>query len=213
MNRIAALIVLVLLGACDDEALPPPPPQELSGGEISHYDQMLVLDHAGPKAQIWLESREEPVWFSSVRDAFAFSLLPEEPRDVAAIYVTDMGRAASWAAPGPGVWIEAREAVFVIGSDMRGGMGAEEPVPFGTEAAAQAFAAEHGGQVVAFDAVPEGYVLGATAEPIPAQTMPGPATPAGTMPGHAMPGHTMPADAEPADAMPADATPTEGDRP
>ena len=156
--------MLGLLAACDEDG-PPPPPHELTGDDISHYDQMIVLDHQGPKAQILLESRDEPVWFSSVRDAFAFHHLPEEPRDIAAIYVTDMARAATWADPGPGIWIEARDAWFVIGSAMRGGMGAEEPVPFGTEEAAEGFAAEHGGDVVGFDDVPENYVLGATAEP------------------------------------------------
>lgn len=167
--RLFAVVLLGLsvLAACnDEEAAPPPPPQELSGSEISHYDQMIVVDHKGPKAQILLDSREEPVWFSSVRDAFSFHMLPEEPRDIAAIYVTDMGRAETWADPGPGIWIEAREAHFVLGSDMRGGMGAEEPVPFGTEEAATTFAAEHGGEVAAFDEVPEDYILGATAEPM-----------------------------------------------
>ena len=165
MIRLLVLAALALLAACDEEESPPPPPQELTGNDISHYDQMIVVAHAGPKAQILLESQEEPVWFSSVRDAFAFHLLPEEPRDIAAIYVTDMARAESWADPGPGIWIEARDAVFVIGSDMRGGMGAEEPVPFGTEEAARAFAAEHGGEIVGFDDVPQDYILGATAEP------------------------------------------------
>ena len=161
---LAGLLPLALAG-CDEEDAAPPPPVELTGGEISYYDQMIVLDHDGPKAQIHLESRDEPVWFSSVRDAFAFHFLPEEPRDIAAIYVTDMGRAESWDDPGPGVWIEARTAEFVIGSEMRGGMGAEEPVPFGDREAAEAFAARHGGEVVSFDEVPEDYVLGATAEP------------------------------------------------
>jgi copper chaperone NosL len=156
--------LVAALAACEEEKAAPPP-QELSADDISHYDQMLVIDHAGPKAQILMERREEPVWFSSVRDAFAFHLLPEEPRDVAAIYVTDMGRARSWDDPGPGVWIEAREALYVIGSDVRGGMGAEEPVPFGERAAAEAFAAKHGGEIVAFEGVPDDYILGATAEP------------------------------------------------
>jgi copper chaperone NosL len=163
-RRLAVLGFLALLAACDEEKAVPPP-QELSADDISHYDRMLVVDHAGPKAQIILESRDEPVWFSSVRDAFAFHLLPEEPRDISAIYVTDMGRAQSWENPGPGAWIEAREASYVIGSEMRGGMGAEEPVPFGERAAAEAFAAEHGGEIVGFDGVPDQYILGATAEP------------------------------------------------
>jgi copper chaperone NosL len=163
-SLVITAVLLGLLAGCDDaEDAPPPPPAELTRAAIGHYDHMVVLDHEGPKAQIHLESREEPVWFSSVRDAFAFSMLPEEPRDIAAIYVSDMGRAASWADPGPDTWIEARDADFVIGSRMRGGMGAEEPVPFDEEEAARAFAAEHGGEVVPFAEVPKDYVLGATA--------------------------------------------------
>lgn len=184
MTRILSLALIALLAACDDEETPPPPAQELSTDDISHYDQMIVVDHAGPKAQILLESRDDPVWFSSVRDAFAFHFLPEEPRDIAAIYVTDMARAASWETPGPGVWIEARDARYVLGSDMRGGMGAEEPVPFGTEEAAEAFAERHGGEVVGFEGVPQDYVLGPTAEPPEIQ----PADPGtGGHQGHAMP--------------------------
>jgi copper chaperone NosL len=166
---VVLLALVPLLGACgeDREVRAPPPAQEPTRAAISHFDQMVLLDHEGPKAQIHLESRADPIWFSSVRDAFAFSMLPEEPRDIAAIYVTDMARAASWADPGPGVWIEARDAHYVLGSAMRGGMGAEEPVPFGDHDAALAFAGEHGGEVVAFGDVPQDYVLGATAEPPP----------------------------------------------
>jgi copper chaperone NosL len=167
--RVVLLTLTTLLGACgeDREVQAPPPAQEPTRAAISYFDQMVLLDHEGPKAQIHLESREDPIWFSSVRDAFAFSMLPEEPRDISAIYVTDMARAASWADPGPGIWIEARDAHYVLGSAMRGGMGAEEPVPFGDRDAAAAFADEHGGEVVTFEDVPQDYVLGATAEPPP----------------------------------------------
>jgi copper chaperone NosL len=165
-KRLAVLLLALLPLGCGEEptAAAPPPPRELTREAVGHYDQMTVLDHAGPKAQILLESREEPVWFSSVRDALAFTMLPEEPKDVAAVYVTDMGRAKSWEDPGPGVWIDAKKAFYVIGSARRGGMGAEEPVPFGDEAAARAFAQAHGGKVVAFADVPQDYVLGETAE-------------------------------------------------
>ena len=57
MTRVLALALLALLAACEEEEeTPPPPPQELSADDISHYDQMIVLAHAGPKAQILLES-------------------------------------------------------------------------------------------------------------------------------------------------------------
>ena len=39
-------------------------------------------------------------------------------------------------------------------------MGGSEAVPFADAARAAAFAAEHGGEVVGFDAIPAAYVLG-----------------------------------------------------
>jgi copper chaperone NosL len=38
-------------------------------------------------------------------------------------------------------------------------MGAAEAVPFSTEEAAKAFAGDHGGDIVRFDAVPRDYIL------------------------------------------------------
>ena len=42
--RILTLLALALLASCNEEERPPPAPQELSAGDISHYDQMIVLD-------------------------------------------------------------------------------------------------------------------------------------------------------------------------
>lgn len=161
----AALALLALVG-CDEQktAAAPPPPHELSADAVGHYCGMNVLEHPGPKGQIILASRAEPVWFSSARDAFAFTLLPEEAKDIRAIYVSDMARAPSWEAPGAGNWVEARSAYFVIGSDMRGGMGAAETAPFSERAAAERFAERHGGQVVSFTDMPADYVLGAAGQ-------------------------------------------------
>jgi copper chaperone NosL len=43
-------------------------------------------------------------------------------------------------------------------------MGADEAVPFSDKNAAETFATENGGRVMAFADVPKDYVLGATAE-------------------------------------------------
>ena len=154
--------VLLLLAACGEEqqASAPPAPHEVTDEAIGHYCGMALAEHSGPKGQAILQSRDEPVWFSSARDAIAFTKLPEEPKDIAAIYVTDMAAAKDWDHPEPGTWIDARRAWYVIGSTRKGGMGGDEAVPFGQEQAARHFAEFHGGQVVAFDAVPESYVLG-----------------------------------------------------
>lgn len=163
-GRAAAVLLAVAtwLGGCDGRApaVPPPPPAEVQADAVGHYCGMLLVDHEGPKGQIHLASRAQPVWFSSVRDTLAFLRLPEEPRDVVAAYVNDMGRARRWEQPEPGTWIEARQAWFVIESDLRGGMGAPEAVPFSDRAAADAFVARHGGRVVRLADIPDAYVLG-----------------------------------------------------
>ena len=164
MRRIAlavALLALILLAGCNEKqqaALPMP--RGLTAEVIGHYCGMNVLEHPGPKGQIFAASLIEPVWFSSARDAIAFTMLPDEPKDIEAIYVSDMAKAPSWDKPGTDNWVAARRALFVIGSGVKGGMGGNEAVPFSERNAAERFAAENGGQVVAFTDVPRDYVLG-----------------------------------------------------
>jgi copper chaperone NosL len=155
--------VLTLSGCKDERSETLPPAQKLIASAIGHYCGMNVLEHTGPKGQILLASRSEPVWFSSARDAFSFTMLPEEPKDIRAIYVSDMAKAPSWEEPGESNWVEARTAFFVIGSRMKGGMGADETVPFSEKPAAENFAVINGGRVVTFDEVPRDYVLSAGA--------------------------------------------------
>jgi copper chaperone NosL len=164
MKWILALAgICFVLAACDQkqENMTPPPPHDLTPDAISYFCSMNVLEHPGPKGQIILASRSDPVWFSSARDALAFTLLPEEPKDIQAIYVSDMGKAPSWDKPGIANWVEAHHAVFVIGSRLKGGMGAEEAVPFSERAAAEKFASEQGGRIVSLGDMPRDYILAA----------------------------------------------------
>ena len=124
---------------------------------------MNLLEHPGPKGQIITAGRIDPFWFSSVRDTVAFTLMPDQPRDIRAIYVSDMARAPSWEAPGETNWVDARKAFFVIEGRKQGGMGAAEAVPFGNREAADGFAAANGGRVVTFTQIPRDYVLGSDA--------------------------------------------------
>lgn len=111
MKRLACLIgaslVSATLAGCGEEiAEAPPPPHELSAEATGHYCGMGLLEHGGPKGQIILASRPDPIWFSSARDAVAFTMLPEEPKDIRAIYVSDMAKAPSWENPGERNWVE-----------------------------------------------------------------------------------------------------------
>lgn len=162
VRLLCAALALLALAACREET-EPSAAHALTDDAIGRYCGMMLTEHEGPKGQILLEGVDDPVWFTSARDAIAFTLLPEEPKDIAAIYVSDMGAAPSWADPGADNWTDAKAASFVIGSAAEGGMGGAEAVPFADPAKAAVFAAEHGGRVVAFDAIPPDYVL--TADP------------------------------------------------
>lgn len=160
----AAMAAMTFAGCSGEEPLEVPAPFALTEEAIGRYCGMNVLEHPGPKGQIVLGRIPEPIWFSSARDAVAFTMLPEESKNIVAIYVSDMAQAPDWDSPGAENWIDARTAFFVIGSSAKGGMGASETVPFSTQAAAESFAQAHGGDVVPFEAIPVDYVLG-THEP------------------------------------------------
>lgn len=162
---IAALALALVLGGCNDRdtAKALPPPVALNGDAMGVFCGMNLIEHPGPKGQILIDSRIDPYWFSSARDAIAFTLMPDQPRDIRAVYVSDMGRAPSWEQPGERNWIDARQAFFVIESRKQGGMGAAEAVPFGDRTAADAFVTAHGGRVVRMSEIPQTYVLGSDA--------------------------------------------------
>lgn len=171
---VLGLLAALFAAGCDsEESAPLPPPVALTTEATGHYCGMALVEHPGPKGQILVRGSDRPVWFSSARDTIAFTMLAEEAKTLRAIYVSDMGRAESWDQPGASNWVDARRAHFVIGSNRRGGMGNEEAVPFSERQAADRFAAEHGGRVVAFSQIPRDWVLGDDAAPAPA---PPPAT-------------------------------------
>jgi copper chaperone NosL len=167
MRRRAALLGLLSLAGCKpdkpDAALPPP--REITDASIGQFCGMSLSEHGGPKGQIFVRDLPDPYWFATVRDAFAFAMLPEMPKAIAAIYVNDMARARNWDQPEPGMWVEAHEAAFVIGSRRQSGMQTDEAIPFGDAAVARRFAETNGGRVVRFADMPRDYILTAAVEP------------------------------------------------
>lgn len=151
-------ITLVLLVGCEkNENIEMPVAQTLTSDASGYYCLMTVVYHKGPKGQVIL-SNGKVLWFTSVRDTIAFTLSPEEPKNIAAIYVNDMSD-ANWDNPGADNWIDARKAMYVIGSGREGGMGAPEAVPFSTDESAVAFASKMGGKVYSFESIPEKEIV------------------------------------------------------
>ncbi len=175
MRRRVLLVALLALAAphlaaCDDkESAKLPPPQEASGDSVAEFCGMTLAEHPGPKGQIFVRPDPTPFWFASVHDTFAFLMLPDTPKAVVAVYVSDMAKARNWDQPEPGTWVEAHKAVYVIGSRKRGGMDEAEAVPFSDPEAAKRFAAEYGGRVVGFDEMPRDYILSSGTAPSLAQ--------------------------------------------
>ena len=153
MKRL--LFALLLLAACKEDVTIPLP-VAMTADSTGYFCQMDILGHPGPKAQIHLATHPgKPLFFSQVRDAVAYLRMPEQIDTVTATYVSDMGAASSWENPGATNWVAVDEAVYVVGSDAKGGMDAPEFVPFDDPAKAQSFVALHGGQVLTLVQIPQ----------------------------------------------------------
>jgi len=162
MSKLFSAIFLSLaaLAACKPESpATMPDPVALTREVSGYFCGMIVFDHPGPKAQIHKQTGESPLWFPSVRDAIAYTMMPGEAIDIVAIYVTDMTGYRDWQNP-PQHWILAKDAFFVIDSDQTSGMGVGETVPFSTRKAANDYVGVHHGQVVSYQEIPQSYVLG-----------------------------------------------------
>ena len=163
MKRLVpfALLLAVAAAGCSEATSEAARPEPIALTEVAagHYCQMVILEHEGPKAQAHLAGFPAPLWFSQVRDGIAYLKSPEQSTELRALYVNDMGSAASWSEPGDDSWIDARDAHFVVGSDAVGGMGASEIVPFSSVDSAAEFARMRGGTVMRLDEIPAEVVL------------------------------------------------------
>jgi len=159
--RSALFVVAVtLLSACKKEMTQSTTPQDMTPETLGHYCQMNLLEHPGPKAQVFLEGNAAPLFFSQVRDAIAYMRGPEQVAPILAIYVNDMGKAdATWDVPGDGNWIGADKAFYVLGSARAGGMGAPEAVPFSSRERAEDFVRAEGGRVLTLADITNDMVL------------------------------------------------------
>lgn len=160
LRPVLLVAMLALLSACKEDVARNTAPQDLTPETLGHYCQMNLLEHPGPKAQVFLEGNPAPLFFSQVRDAIAYLRGPEQVAPILAVYVNDMGTAgATWDRPGDGNWIAADDAFYVVGSARKGGMGAPETVPFSSRESAAAFTLAEGGDVLALTDITDDMVL------------------------------------------------------
>lgn len=164
MNRsfaptIAALFIALAGCSSENDTASRPDPLPITADAVGHYCSMDLIEHDGPKGQIFIRGNDEPLWFSTIRQTLAYTVMPDSPRGLDAIYVTDMAVVKNMRQPEPESWMEARDAYFVTGSKLPGGMGGEDPLPFSDREKAEEFIAQYGGKILMFDEIPEDYIL------------------------------------------------------
>jgi len=147
-KTITIMVLLIALAGCShkvihDSALEP------TDDTACVLDGMLLKGFAGPKAQI-VYADGSPDFFCNVMELFEAVFSPQSKRPVAAIYVQDAGK-TDWEHP-QGNWIDAKTAIYVIGSKKAGAMGATFAT-FSTMQTAEKFVGSEGGKVLRFDQV------------------------------------------------------------
>ena len=146
---LAALSTAGLLSGCGDKAAEQTSlaPVEIDRSTSCELDGMLRADYPGPLAQIHNAGQDKPSFFCDTVELFTTLLAGEQVRPIRAVYVQDMGQ-AQWEEP-KGHWIDAKSAIYVLGSKRHGSMG-PTIASFAQEADATKFAGEHGGKVLRF---------------------------------------------------------------
>jgi nitrous oxide reductase accessory protein NosL len=151
-----------------------------SGGEVpepitlGQADQcelcgMVIPNHPGPSAQIFYRDRrpsghDNPARFCSTWEAFQYDFeRQDEGWTRAVFYVTDYsavdyeltsdaGDLLISTHPEAEAFVDATTVTFVAGSEVKGAMG-RDLIGFSEAADAEAFQADHGGDVLTFDEV------------------------------------------------------------
>lgn len=145
---LGGVALIAALAACSQAALQAKP-QEPTSDTACALDGMVLQDFPGPKAQIHY-AEGKPEFFCDLMELFTVVLAPEQKRVMAGLFVQDMAKTA-WEHP-EGHWIDAKSALYVIGSRKQGSMG-PTLASFASKQDADAFAAKEGGKVLRFDEI------------------------------------------------------------
>ena len=118
--------------------------ETLGRQQVCAADGMILMDFDGPKGQILWKNGDRD-FYCEAREALPEWLDAVRRHRIETFFVQDFG-GVPWGRY-PDRWIDAEDAIFVIGSERMGAMGSSF-VSFGSEEGARAFQAEHGGSVV-----------------------------------------------------------------
>lgn len=146
------LFALLLLGCNSDDATKQfVDPQSFESTQECHVCGMVIVRFPGPKAQAFETRGEQMRKFCSTMEMMIWYLQPENLANVSSVYVHDM-TFSPWDKPKDKHLIDAKSAIYVLGSDMSASMGSSL-ASFSSESAAQSFIEQHGGEQFVFIAL------------------------------------------------------------
>jgi len=110
---------------------------------------MFVAKYQNWLARIQYEDSRQTKYFDGVKDLMAFYFNPEQYGGVPRENIIDISVKDYYTLN----WLPAREAFYVVGSDVYGPMG-HELIPFAVREAAESFNADHHGrEILTFEAI------------------------------------------------------------
>ncbi len=155
-------VAMLLLSACGRGPQTPTVHvlEPIVPGDECHVCGMEISGFPGPKAEVFIRGEQHPLKFCSTRDLFAFLLQPESAAIVEQVYVHDMA-ATDWQHPSDKHFTDGRSAWYVVDQPLPGTMG-PTLASFRERAAAQSFAAKHGGRVLSYAQIDLGVMAAMT---------------------------------------------------
>lgn len=166
-----ALLAVVLLQGCNKEDKSTAMIQQAVAIESSdecHLCGMLITSFPGPKGQLYSKGINGNMKFCSTRDMFAFILDPENQHNIQQAFVHDMA-VTPWGKPNDEIYIDAKNAFYVIGHNKPGAMG-PTLASFSQRADAEAFSTVQGGEVFSFEQINLEALMGMVNQPQTAKT-------------------------------------------
>ena len=150
-GTLLALLLAVGLAGCGEkeEVEQALEPVAFHDSDECHVCGMIISDFPGPKGQAVDKGGVKK--FCSTAEMLGWWLQPENRLLDAKLYVHDMGRSV-WEKPDDSHLIDATSAYYVVGTSLKGAMGASLAT-FADEQAAKRLAEEHGGRVLRFDQI------------------------------------------------------------
>ncbi|MCW8878184.1 MAG: nitrous oxide reductase accessory protein NosL [Kangiellaceae bacterium] len=147
LSLVFLTTILVSCGSSEDSKVKNDPVAFEKTDEC-HVCGMVITRFPGPKGQAFDKRGKQVKKFCSSMELIYWYLQPENQPNVTEIYVHNMAK-APWEGPTDEHLISARDAYFVVGSDLNGSMG-KTLATFLSVNDASEFSQKHGGQVVSF---------------------------------------------------------------